>query len=102
MKFNEYQLLAMAVAGASLWLLIMRSRLAPESNWPLVYYLSVFIYMRALGTFLQPEFVYSGVVCAMMIRFEFMANWLIKFIRFLESICLLIITWHCIEFSLFR
>jgi hypothetical protein len=102
MKFNEFQLMALAAAAAALWLLTMRGRLAPESNWPLIFYLAMFIYMRAAGGFLPPEYIYSGVICAMLMRFEFMASWLTKFIRFLEAICLLLITWRCLEFSIFR
>lgn len=85
-----------------MWLFLTRGRLAPESNWPLVFYLATVFYQKTGGSFLDPTFLYGGVVCAMMIRFEFMSTGFAKIFRFIEAICLLYIAWRCVDFVFFR
>ncbi len=101
-RFTDIELLALSAAGITIWLFTVRSRLAPESNWPLAFYLAMVFYQKMGGRFLDPNFIYAGVVCAMMIRFEFMSQSFVKIFRFIEAVCLIYITWRCIDFALFR
>ena len=102
LRFSELELYALVLCGLTGWLLAVRGRMPTESNWPLVYYLALVFYQKTKGEFLEAGFIYSGVVCAMMIRFEFMSQGVLKFFRFLESVCLIYIIWRCLEFVLFR
>ena len=79
----------------------MRGRLANENNWPLFYYLAIVFYQKTAGRFLSAEFLYTGIVCAMMIRFEFMSPGIVKFFRVIEAICLIYVIWRTIDFAIF-
>jgi len=102
MKLDDLEVLALAVAALTVWLFSVRSRLATENNWPLFYYLGMVFYQKAGGRFLDAGFIYGGVVCAMMIRFEFMSTKFVKVFRFIESICFVYIIWRCLDYVFFH
>jgi len=101
LRLTDAGLLALAIAGFSAWLAWIRPRLQTENNWPLVYYLGLVVYQKMHSEILSPNFVYGGVLCAMLIRFEFMPEKLVTFVRWLELIVLVYIIWRCVEFALF-
>lgn len=101
-RFTDLELLALAVCGLTGWLFAVRGRLASESNWPLVYYLGMVFYQKTAGSFLDANFIYAAVVCAMLIRFEFMSVGVVKIFRFIEGICLVYMVWRCLDFVLFK
>jgi hypothetical protein len=101
-RFTDIELLALFAAAITATLFVVRGRMAPESNWPLAFYLAMVFYQKTGGQFLEPNFIYAGVVCAMMIRFEFMSQGFVKTFRFIEAICLIYVVWRCIDFALFR
>ena len=101
-RFTDIELLALFAASITAWLFAVRGRMAPESNWPLVYYLGMVFYQKTGGHFLEPAFIYGGVVCAMMIRFEFMSQGFVRTFRVIEAICLIYIIWRCVDFVLFH
>jgi hypothetical protein len=100
--FNDLDLLALVACALTCWLFAMRGRMQLESNWPLVYYLGMVVYQKTGGRFLEANFLYAGVVCAMMIRFEFMSPGIVKVFRFIEAICLIYIIWRCLDYVFFR
>ena len=102
LRFTDLELLALIVCGFASWLFAVRGRTPAESNWPLAFYLVLVFYQKTGGQFLEANFIYAGVVCAMIIRFEFMAHGFVKIFRFIEAICLIYVIWRCIEFVLFR
>lgn len=101
-RFSDVELLALIVCGITSWLFAIRGRLVAESNWPLVFYLAMVFYLKTAGSFLEANFIYAGVVCAMMIRFEFMSPGVVKIFRFIEGICLIYIIWRCLDHVFFR
>lgn len=101
-RFTDFEILGLFVCGITAWLFTIRGRLQMESNWPLVYYLAMVFYQKTAGHFLEANFIYAGVVCAMMIRFEFMSAAVVKVFRFIEAICLIYVIWRCLDFALFR
>lgn len=102
LRFSDLELLALIASGVTTWLFVVRGRMLPEDNWPLVYYLGMVFYQKMGGGFLDANFIYAGVVCAMLIRFEFMSQTVVKLFRFMEGICLVYIVWRCLDFVLFR
>jgi hypothetical protein len=102
LRFSDLELLALVVCGFTCWLFAVRGRVHAESNWPLVFYLAMVFYQKTGGQFLEANFIYAGVVCAMMIRFEFMSQGFAKIFRFIEAICLIYVIWRCLDFVLFR
>jgi hypothetical protein len=102
LRFSDLEILALIVCGLTGWLFARRVRMRSESNWPLAFYLGLLFYQKTSGEFLEPTVLYAGVVCAMMIRFEFMSPRVVKVFRFIEAICLLYVIWRCVEFVLLR
>jgi hypothetical protein len=102
LRFSDLDLFALVAAAITAWLFGARGRTAEESNWPLLYYLAMVFYQKTGGQFLDANFIYAGVVCAMMIRFEFMSQRFVKIFRFLEAICLIYIIWRSLDFVFFR
>lgn len=102
LRLSDIEILALIVCGLAAWLFAARGRMQPESNWPLAFYLSLVFYQKNSGQFLEANFIYAAVICAMMIRFEFMSHGFVKVFRFIEAICLIYVIWRCIEFVLFR
>lgn len=82
----------------TVWLAFMRPRLSPENSWPLFYYLGLVVYQKMYPDILNANVVYGGVVCAMLIRFEFMADKVMKFVRGLETIVLAYVIWRELAF----
>jgi len=99
---SDLELLALVAGAITTWLFVFRARMAPENNWPLVYYLGMVFYQKTGGSFLEANFLYAGVVCAMMIRFEFMSQGFVRTFRVIEAICLIYIIWRCVDFVLFH
>ena len=99
---SDLELFASVAGVITAWLFFFRSRMPAESNWPLVYYLGMVFYQKTGGRFLEANFLYASVVCAMMIRFEFMSTGFVRTFRVIEAICLIYIIWRCADFVLFR
>ncbi len=102
LRFSDLELLALVASALTIWLFVARGRMALESNWPLFYYLGMVFYQKSGGRFLDANFIYAGVVCAMMIRFEFMSPGVVKVFRVIEAICLIYVIWRCLDFVLFQ
>jgi len=101
MRLTDSGLLAIVVLALTVWLAYMRPRISPENSVPLFYYLGLIIYQKAFPDLLTASIVYGGVVCAMLIRFEFMADKVMKFIRGLETIVLAYVGWRMISYILY-
>ena len=70
-------------------MLVERYRGLIESNWPLFYYFGVVSHSCYYPGVLDPAWVYSGVVCTLLLRFEFMGGFFLKAIRFIDFVVLL-------------
>ncbi|QOY89969.1 hypothetical protein [Paludibaculum fermentans] len=55
-----------------------------ENSWPLLFYLMLVLYLNSYELVLNPYVVYVAVVCALFIRFEFMNERVVFFVRVLE------------------
>lgn len=79
--FNSLTLLVMAASAAMIWI---RLRFSIEKTWPLAYYLIVIAYSEAFPGSLSPYAVFTGVVCGLLLRFEFMGGPVLKAVRVIE------------------
>jgi hypothetical protein len=95
LRTTDLGVLSIIVFLITLWLLFARPGMRSESNWPLFYYLGLVAYVRTVGSFIEPYVVYASVITAMLIRFEFLSTGFVKFLRFIESVCLLYVLWQC-------
>lgn len=65
-----------------------------DSNWPLVYYAFVVLHLQWYPEGLSQEIVFSTILAAMFIRFEFLAGWFLKAIQVAEYIGILLIAYR--------
>jgi hypothetical protein len=59
-----------------------------ENSWPLFLYLLMVVYSNSYDQVLNPYVLYVSVVCALLLRFEFLNERLVFFVRWVEVICL--------------
>ncbi len=79
--FNSLTLLVMAASAAMVWI---RLRTSIEKTWPLAYYLILIAYSEAFPGSLSRYAVFLGVVCGLLLRFEFMGGLVLKAVRVAE------------------
>ena len=82
-------------------LVYMRPKIAPESNWPLLYFIGLVLYQKMFEDILNPYPIFIGVVCAGMIRFEFMNLRFLKYFRWLELLMLVYVTWQLFGYIMY-
>jgi hypothetical protein len=93
-RFTTFNVITMGLMALTFWLAAARFSMRQESNWPLFYYLGVFVYLRAFEGSLNPYAVYVGVVTGLFLRFEFLGEKLEKFLKVVELIFLGYIFWR--------
>jgi len=59
------------------------------SNWPLVYYGFAVVHLQFYPEGMTQNLVFTSIVAAMFIRFEFMAGFFLKAVQIVEYACLL-------------
>lgn len=82
-----------ALLAAAVWLMATRFRLALDSNWPLIFYAGVVLFQNRFAGSMNAYAVYVAVMCALLLRFEFLNERLITLVRLIETICLLYLSW---------
>ena len=65
-----------------------------DSNIPLLAYLIVVSFTSAVERPINPYLLYSGIVLALVLRFEFMGKGFTKFIAFFAMTSLLGVVWE--------
>lgn len=86
-------LFSVGLLGGTVWLAISRLRLRLDSNWPLVYYFAAVVYLNLYPLTVNPYVTYVAVICALLLRFEFMSDRLVAMVRILEIIALANVGW---------
>lgn len=91
----------MILMAATVLLAYMRPKMAPESNLPLLYFIALVVYQKMFQEVLNPYPIFAGVVCAGMIRFEFMNPRFVKYFRWIELVVLIYVVWSLLGFVLY-
>jgi hypothetical protein len=86
-------LLTFALAVATVWLAINRFSLKLDNNWPLVYYGLLVLFLNMYPLALNPYVIYVAVVSGLLLRFEFLNDRIVFFVRGVEIICFAVIGW---------
>ncbi|MCL4795569.1 MAG: hypothetical protein KJZ84_13475 [Bryobacteraceae bacterium] len=97
---NAGLLLTFALAVATVWLAINRFGLKLENNWPLVYYGLLVVFLHMYPLVLNPYVIYVAVVSGLLLRFEFLNDRIILFVRIVEMLCFAVIGWGLFQFLL--
>lgn len=79
------------------WIAFMRFRMKPDSSWPLIFYLVLVVYSNQFGRAIPPYVLYIAVVAGLLLRFEFMNERLILFVKVIEVTCLVVIAYHLLK-----
>lgn len=67
-----------------IWIGLSRFSMRLENSWPLMFYLALVLYLNSYEQVLNPYVVYVAVVCALFVRFEFMNERVVFFVRIVE------------------
>lgn len=95
--FNVVTLLLMA---ATLLVAAKRLSCAVDSNWPMAYYGVLLAYWRGYAYTLDNYWVMGGLLCGLLLRFEFLGGAAEKLIRALELFVFVYVTWRCVQLIL--
>lgn len=68
-----------------------------DSNWPLVYYTLAVLHFQMYEGGLNSQLLFSSVIAAMLLRFEFLAGWPLKVIHMAEYILLALIAYQLFD-----
>jgi hypothetical protein len=100
-RLTDSSLLAIAVMILTIWIAIARRKIPMESNWPLLYFIGLVVYQKLYPDVLDPYPIFMGVVCAGVIRFEFMNLRFAKFVCWVELLMFLYVIWRLLVFVLY-
>jgi|SRR5579859_3693894 len=95
--FNIVTLLLMA---ATVFIAVKRFTLRVDSNWPLVYYGVLIAYWRGNSYTLDNYWVLAGLLCGLLLRFEFLGGAVEKLIRGVELAVFAYVIFRCVKLIL--
>jgi hypothetical protein len=81
---TPYTVTTALMVGFAVFVLYVRSKNWLESNVPIIFYILMIIYMRAVDGLVPMWLMLAGLGFGAMLRFEFMNPFLTKSVRFLE------------------
>jgi hypothetical protein len=88
LNVTEVLVISLAVAAA---ILVMRKRY--DSNLPLLFYLVLVLFNNMSERGVNPYLLYTGLILALLLRFEFMGGAVAKLVAFLTTASLGVIIW---------
>jgi hypothetical protein len=95
---NGFWLSTFILMGLTLGMIYFRyASKTLESNWPIVYYAFAVIHLQLYEGGLAPNFVFTAIIAAALLRFEFMSGWFLRVIQMLEYVCLAYIAWRLFD-----
>ncbi len=100
-RLTDVGVLAMAMMAITIWLMYLRPKMPAESNWPLLYFIALVVYQKTYLDTMNPYPIFAGIVCAAMIRFEFMNLRLVKYFRWIEFLMLSYVVWRLLGYLLY-
>ena len=95
-EINYFNLVTVALIGATLLLAGLRFRLPLDSNWPLTYYLFLLGYWHGSSYDLDSYWVLAGFLCGMLLRFEFLGGAFARLVRAMEAVVFCYVVTRCL------
>lgn len=93
---SAFNLTTMLLFALTVWVIHTRYRTRVDNNWPLFYYIALVAYSRKFDQVLEPSYIFVTVICALLLRFEFLAGWVLKTVQFIETLGLAYVMVRCI------
>jgi hypothetical protein len=84
------------MAAFALFVIYTRLRNWLESNVPLLFYIALIAYMKAVDGSVPLWLSLAGLGCALLLRFEFINELFIKVVKFIEMAILAAIIYLCV------
>jgi hypothetical protein len=85
------------MAAFALFVIYTRLRNWLESNVPLLFYIALIAYMKAVDGSVPLWLSLAGLGCALLLRFEFINELFIKVVKFIEMAILAAIIYLCVN-----
>jgi hypothetical protein len=76
---------------------VLRWRLGPETNWPLVYYAALMVFALYFEGSFPSRYVFGTIVLGLILRFEFMNTLFTRLFMLAETASLAWVARHCLD-----
>ncbi len=93
---NAASVTTVLMAAMALYVIYTRLKNWLESNVPILYYIFLVIYMKAVDGSVPIWLSLAGLCCALILRFEFMNEFFIRVVKFIEIAILAVIIYLCV------
>jgi len=93
---NAASVTTILMAGMALYVMYTRLKNWLESNVPIMYYIFLIIYMKAIDGTVPLWLSLAGMGCALILRFEFMNEIFTRVLKFIEFAVLSVIIYLCV------
>jgi hypothetical protein len=95
MEFNATptNLTEVLVACLAVVAVVLLLRKRYDSNMPLLFYFTVIIFCNSTDRELNPYLLYTGLILALLLRFEFMGGSFAKIVATFSTVSLFVIIW---------
>ena|SRR5579883_2795538 len=84
--------------GMALFVLWRRSKNPHDLDFPVIFWAAILALNYCFDVEFHPYLLYTGMFSALLLRFEFMANWITKAMRGIEFVALAYVLWHGVDF----
>ena len=82
MHFDNFSdFIPLIMIGLTLWVMRARFTSPIDTPWPMLYYFLLVLFIRSNEGDFNNYVIFFGVVCALFIRYEFMAGFILKAFR---------------------
>src|SRR5882724_9236761 len=101
MHFDNYSdFIPLIMIVLTLWVMRARFTSKVDTPWPMFYYMFLVIFVRSWEGEFNNYIIFGGVICALFLRYEFMAVFILKLFRTAEAmvhiyvvvVCFLLLT----------
>lgn len=99
-RFTLFNSLTLAVIALTIGMIYVRFRYALDATWPLLYYVLLIAYSEAFYASLNSHWLFGGIVCGLLLRFEFMGGIVVKGVRVAELAVFGYVIWRCLQLLL--
>jgi len=99
-QITLFNIVTLFLVGATLLVAVKRFSARVDSNLPLTYYGLLLAYWRGNAYTLDTYWVFGGLVCGLLLRFEFLGGAVEKLIRLLEQFVFMYVALRCVRLIL--
>jgi hypothetical protein len=99
-QITLFNIVTLFLMAATLLIAVKRFSGRVDSNLPLTYYVLLLAYWRGNAYALDNYWVLSGVLCGLLLRFEFLGGTVEKVIRSFELLVFLYVGVRCVKLIL--